>query len=353
MKFVHIADMHFDTPFTLLSDRANLGDVRRLDQRNAFKKMINYIKNEEIPYLFIAGDFYDNEYIRESTIEFINNEFKKISNTKVYIVPGNHDPKLKNSYYNKYNWNDNVMIFSSKLEMIENEEFDLYAYGFDDFYMRTDNLNSIKLKENKINILLTHTQLNGVADEKQYNPIVLNELKNICFDYVAIGHIHKREIINNNIVYPGSTVSLGFDELGKHGMIVGDLDKEHIDIKFIELDDKEFKEIEFDISELYSVEELLEKIQEINIANNEFYKIILVGNKNFEINTHKLISQIEEKNILKIKDKSKIAFDLNEISNNITLKGIFVKEMLTELGKKEANREMIERAIEIGLDALS
>ena len=44
MKFVHIADMHFDTPFTLLSDRANLGEVRRLDQRKAFKKMIEYIK---------------------------------------------------------------------------------------------------------------------------------------------------------------------------------------------------------------------------------------------------------------------------------------------------------------------
>jgi len=33
MKFVHIADMHFDTPFHMLSDRANLGEVRRLDQR--------------------------------------------------------------------------------------------------------------------------------------------------------------------------------------------------------------------------------------------------------------------------------------------------------------------------------
>ena len=42
MKFVHIADMHFDTPFRLLSDRADLGEIRRLDQRKAFKKMIEY-----------------------------------------------------------------------------------------------------------------------------------------------------------------------------------------------------------------------------------------------------------------------------------------------------------------------
>ena len=71
MKFVHIADIHFDTPFTLLSDRADLGEVRRLDQRKAFKKMIEYIKENEIPYLFIAGDLYDHEYVRQSTIEYI------------------------------------------------------------------------------------------------------------------------------------------------------------------------------------------------------------------------------------------------------------------------------------------
>ena len=31
MKFVHIADMHFDCPFTVLSSKENLGDVRRLE----------------------------------------------------------------------------------------------------------------------------------------------------------------------------------------------------------------------------------------------------------------------------------------------------------------------------------
>ena len=70
MKFVHIADMHFDTPFKMLCDRRELGETRRLDQRKAFKKMIEYIKQNQIPYLFIAGDLYDNEYIRESTKKY-------------------------------------------------------------------------------------------------------------------------------------------------------------------------------------------------------------------------------------------------------------------------------------------
>ena len=68
MRFLHIADMHFDSPFSLLSTQENFGDQRRLDQRKVFKKIIEKIKNEKIEYLFIAGDLYEHKYIRKSTI---------------------------------------------------------------------------------------------------------------------------------------------------------------------------------------------------------------------------------------------------------------------------------------------
>ena len=104
MKFVHIADMHFDSPFVNLSNKENLGEIRRLDQRKAFKKVIEYIKENNIEFLFIAGDLYEQKYIRKSTIEYINNLFMQIPNTKIYITPGNHDPFIKNSYYNDFSW---------------------------------------------------------------------------------------------------------------------------------------------------------------------------------------------------------------------------------------------------------
>ena len=42
---------------------------------------------------------------------------------------------------------------------------------------------------------------------------------------------------------------------------------------------KEFAEINLDISEINSEEELIEKINTINLDENKFYKIILIGNK--------------------------------------------------------------------------
>ena len=37
MKFIHMADMHFDSPFVNLSQIDTLGDLKRLEQRKAFK----------------------------------------------------------------------------------------------------------------------------------------------------------------------------------------------------------------------------------------------------------------------------------------------------------------------------
>lgn len=357
MKFVHIADMHFDTPFTLLSDRANLGEIRRLDQRKAFKKMVEYIKENEIPYLFISGDLYDHEYIRESTINFIDECFKQISETSIYITPGNHDPYLKNSYYAKYNWSDNVKIFTSKIEKIETKDFILYGYGFEDFYMKDSKIEQLSIEnKEKINILITHASLDSGSDEqREYNPISSSKLKQIGFDYIALGHVHKRNLSeeNKNIIYPGSTVSLGFDELGEHGMIVGDLEKGKLNVQFVKLDDKEFKEINLDITDLNTVEELLEKISELELKESELYKIILTGNRNFEINVYKLYKLIEARNIIKVKDKTVIGYDLNKMANDMTLKGIFAKEMLDKFNDENIDKEILEKAIEIGIDALS
>lgn len=168
------------------------------------------------------------------------------------------------------------------------------------------------------------------------------------------GHIHKLDN-SSHIVYPGSTISLGFDELGEHGMIVGELQKGNVKLEFIPLDEEEFKEIEVDITEILSKEELIEKINNLKISNKEYIKIILTGNRNFEINKYELLKYIENERIIKIKDRTKIAYDLIKMANENTLKGLFAKEMLAKLKQPDIEneeKEIIEKAIEIGLEAL-
>ena len=65
MKFIHMADMHFDAPFVTLAGKGNLATERRLEQRKVMKEMVEYIKENNIPYFFIAGDLYEQDYIKK------------------------------------------------------------------------------------------------------------------------------------------------------------------------------------------------------------------------------------------------------------------------------------------------
>ena len=342
MKFVHIADIHFDSPFVNLSDRENLGDIKRLEQRKVFKKVIEYIKENDIEILFIAGDLYEHQYIRKSTIEYINELFKEIPNTKIYISPGNHDPYIKNSYYNQFQWNENVHIFSSKIEKVELENVDIYGYGFDDFYCTSCGIENLEIEnKDKTNILVIHSTVDGAnLEEKQYNSIPKKILEEKGFDYVATGHIHKLDYHtyeNQKIVYPGSLVSLGFDELGEHGMIVGEIkESKELKTEFIPLSENNFEEIELDITDYISKDELIEKINDLEIPDNSFIKIILTGKRNFEIDRYELYKLLTNERIIKIKDHTKIQYDLEKLANSHTLKGLFVKEILKE--KEHARR---------------
>ena len=360
MKFVHIADMHFDSPFVNLSDKEGLGDLRRLQQRKVFKKVIEYIKENNIKYLFISGDLYEQKYIKKSTIEYINNLFKEIPETRIFISPGNHDPYTKNSYYNKFYWNENVKIFTSKVERIECEDANIYGYGFDDFYCKDSGVENINLNDKeKLNILVIHGTLDGGAIENsEYNPLSSKMLKEKGFNYVALGHIHKLDYNreeNQNIVYPGSTASLGFDELGEHGMIVGEIEKEKINLEFIPLDETEFKLYDLDVTNIISREELIEKINELNFDENNLIEIILIGKRNFEIDKYELYKLISNDKVIKIKNKTKINYNLEELANEKTLRGLFAKNMNERLKDEKLTneeKEKIEKAVEIGLEAL-
>lgn len=349
MKFVHIADIHFDMPFTVLN-KSGFAEKRRLDQRKVFEKVINYIQENNVDFLFIAGDLYENEYVRKSTIEYIDNCFKKIPNTKIFITPGNHDPYLKNSYYNQYKWNENVKIFTD-LEKVSIENINLYGYGFTSFYSKKISIPN-DLESSKINILLMHADLNGTSKEfGEYNPILESELKNSDFDYIALGHIHKSNIKENKkIVYPGSLISGGFDELGRHGMVVGEIDLENkkIQTEFIPLDNKEFIELEFAIDNINSKEELIENINKLKLEDDKYYKIILTGKKQIDIDTIYLLKNMEDKKIIKIKDKTSTKYNLEKISKEQTLKGIFVKELLSQINNE--NEKQILESINIGLE---
>ena len=182
MKFVHIADIHFDTNFDNFKNKNDYKIKRRDEQIQAFKNVIQFVKNNDVEFLFISGDLFEQEHVRVDTIEFVIGEMKKIPDTKVFITPGNHDPLIANSPYCMFDWPDNVYIFGGEIGKYDFEDISVYGIGFDRYEMESDAIANIELDKSKVNILITHCTLNGGS--KKYHDVKEAELKK--FDYCAL-----------------------------------------------------------------------------------------------------------------------------------------------------------------------
>ena len=86
---------------------------------------------------------------------------------------------------------------------------------------------------------------------------------------------------------------------------------------------------------------------------NYYYKIILTGNRNFEIKIEEIKKLIEDKRIIKIKDNTTISINLTKISQENSLKGFFVRNILEKIENNPNDKEKLLKVIEIGLEAMN
>lgn len=347
MKFIHIADIHFDMPFIALNGNRELSKKRRSEQKKAFHDVIQFAKKENVDALFIAGDLFEQKFVEKSTIDYIISNFQLIPHIPIFIAPGNHDPFLKNSPYEMMEWPENVTIFKSEYGMISLEEADIYGIGFENYEMQDSTISNIQIENpEKVNILVTHGTLNGAGH--QYHDIKEKELSQ--FDYVALGHIHEKKIDDSRIIYPGSLLSCGFDEPGEHGFVLGEITKEVCTITFHKLAYKEFKKMELDLSNIGNFQEVMEQL---NIGE-DIYEVKLLGTRNFD--TAELIESMKEqyKNICIIKDLTKLPYHFETIQKEDNLKGFFTRKFLAEMeNMNEEEKQEAYRIIELVYQMMS
>lgn len=342
MKFVHIADVHFDMPFTSIRYSKKIINQRRIDARNIFYNTINFVKESGVDMFFISGDLFEQRFVENDTINFIISCLKTIPNTKIFIAPGNHDPLIASSPYNTYDWPENVIIFTGEVQRFDYDDVSVYGFGFTDFEMDEDLIKDIKVDEDKINILVAHGTLDGAMHK--YNDMKNRDLKK--FDYVALGHIHLPKIDDSRMIYPGSLVAGGLDEQGEHGLVIGEIDKTNCNIEFKRMDNREFKEVELHLTLEDETKTANEIVENLNLED-DIYRIILTGRRIASL--PQLIDALNDldKFICDIKDETEMPYDLQKIAGEETLKGMFTRKMMKLLEAEPEREEEIKKAIEI------
>ena len=69
-------------------------------------------------------------------------------------------------------------------------------------------------------------------------------------------------------------------------------------------------------------------------------------------NLFKLNKLLVNGNIIKVKDYTKLNYDLERISKENTLKGLFVKEIMKKMEENPDDEEILQNALDIGFEIL-
>jgi len=98
MKFIHVADIHLDSPLLRLSyhEGAPVDELRQAT-RQAFRNLVTLAITERVDFVLISGDLYDGDWRDYNTGLYFVSQMSKLreAGIPVYIVSGNHDAASK------------------------------------------------------------------------------------------------------------------------------------------------------------------------------------------------------------------------------------------------------------------
>lgn len=356
IKMIHVGDNHIGAVLKSASYAKDFALRRQREIINTLFKVVDYANEKEVNYILLSGDLFDTKNIKLSVVKSVFNKLREF-NGIVLIIAGNHDFISPDSFWNTLELSDNIHVFKPGNSVYENINDNLVVYGhsWDSAYIYDQQLNNIELLDkNKINILIAHGDIYN--KKSNYLPIDKDELNKKGFDYVALGHIHKHDFIEENIAYSGSLEPLDFGEVGEHGFIYLEFDDKKLTKEFIPFSSREFVVKEYMLNGSTTDADIYEYISNIDTSTNKqknFYRVIFKGRYNYQLN----LNSNDLNNIFKgdftyieFINEATLDFDIEELKkiNKDNVIGLYIKEF----EQLDLTDEVIKKAFEKGLELL-
>ena len=226
-KFLHVADIHLDSPLLGLSKYEGVPvEEIRLATRTALTNAVDLAIEEKVEFVVISGDIYDGDWPHFGTGLFFCSEMGRLERAgiEVFLLYGNHD--ADSVLTKKLPLPDNVHAFrSNKAHTIPHKRTGTAVHGrsYRDKDTR-DNLASQypEAVPGVLNIGVLHTALSGRPPHAPYAPCSVAELAAKGYQYWALGHVHDFEIVSTNpyIVFPGNLQGRTIREAGGKGAVL-------------------------------------------------------------------------------------------------------------------------------------
>ena len=295
MRFLHISDIHLGK----LLFQQNLLEI----QIDLLNQIIDYLVDNDIDVLIMAGDIYDRSVPSNEAIEALNDFLSSLilkHHKKVLMIAGNHDSATRLSFASGLLKQEGLYIEAfvqdeMKPVVIDGVNFYLLPFFKPSYIRYLYNDESIvtyqdafaaymkrqKINLDETNILITHQFIAGNKEViKSESEAILSvggsEIIDVSlvkqFDYVALGHIHApQQISRDTIRYSGSLMRYSFDEVKQKKSIVDvSIANKKVTYQLVELKPKQ---------DLIKITGYFDEVMNYDNNHNDFMAVELLDTK--------------------------------------------------------------------------
>lgn len=293
ISFIHAADLHLDSPFKGLANvPERIFHQIRNSTFHALDRLIHTAIEKDVDFILLAGDLFDNEKQSLRAQLHLKKAFEKLKEHEipVYMSYGNHD--YINGNQHPVTYPENVHIFPD--ETVRSFIFTkngkelarIYGFSYEERAVTENKTGQYVIKNKQIpfHIAMLHGSVAGDKEHDVYAPFERKELLESDFDYWALGHIHKRQMLHQEdpiIVYPGNIQGRNRKETGEKGCYYVRLSKTASELSFTPLQSILFAEVTLDVtncSEVHQVEKVLsERLEKLSASCPQLIDLTLTS----------------------------------------------------------------------------
>jgi DNA repair exonuclease SbcCD nuclease subunit len=360
VKILHLADVHLERPFRGL--RLEQAKAARLGLWEAFRRCLRMARDREVDLVTLGGDLWEHEHVSKDTVRSVAHELARLG-LPVIAVAGNHDPASPGGPYDWVEWPSNVTIVrSSEPREYRLDGVSVWGVSWTGGSLRARFLDTFRApSDGRAHLLLLHGTCRPPAwlldEEDACCPFTPDQVRGAGFAACLAGHWHKAAW-QDGVCYPGSPEPLGFDEDGPHCVALVEVQDE-VTVELVAVAESRFLTVEVDCSGAESGAEVEERVEaELSGLEGQraYLRLRLAGRvaPGCEVDREAI-----ERSLLprfaaaRVEDRTGVAYDLEALSRLQTVEGAFVRRLRGRLlGSQGREREVVERALELGIASL-